>query len=254
MDILQSLAEGAKQRYEKLSEQSISEEALQKGSSPFSFRQAVAKAGLSLICEVKKASPSKGIIDRAFPYLSIAKEYEAGGSDALSVLTEPSRFLGNDKYLQEIAAKVSLPVLRKDFIVTEYQIYEAKILGSSAVLLICALLSDAQLERYLDLCETLGMDALVEAHDGTEVRRALRVGAKILGVNNRDLRTFEVDLHTSLRLRDLVPPSVLFVSESGITGAEDARLLETHGVDAILVGELLMRSCNKAKILKELRG
>ncbi|MGB4407499.1 MAG: indole-3-glycerol phosphate synthase TrpC [Sphaerochaeta sp.] len=254
MDILQSLAEVARQRYGKLPVQSITDEALQKGPSPFSFRHAVGKAGLSLICEVKKASPSKGIIDSAFPYLSIAKEYEAGGSDAISVLTEPSRFLGNDKYLKEIAAQVSLPVLRKDFIVTEYQIYEARILGSSAVLLICALLSDAQLERYLGLCETLGMDALVEAHDETEVGRALHVGAGILGVNNRDLRTFEVDLHTSLTLRDLVPPSVLFVSESGITGAEDARLLQTHGVDAILVGELLMRSCNKAKVLKELRG
>ena len=156
--------------------------------------------------------------------------------------------------MKEIAAKVSLPVLRKDFIVTEYQIYEARILGSSALLLICALLSDAQLERYLGLCENLGMEALVEAHDETEVDRALRVGARILGVNNRDLRTFEVDLHTSLRLRNLVPSSILYVSESGITGAEDARLLETHGVDAILVGELLMRSYNKAKILKELKG
>jgi len=254
MDILQNLADTAKERYKNLFVESIKEEALKLGAPPFSFGLAVGKPGLSLICEVKKASPSKGILDQEFPYLSIAEEYEEGGADALSVLTEPTRFLGNAKYLKEIAAKASLPVLRKDFIVTEYQIYEARILGSSAILLICALLSDTQLERYLSLCENLGMDALVEAHNETEVDRALRVGAKILGVNNRDLRTFDVDLHTSIRLRDLVPPSILFVSESGITGAEDARLLETHGVDAILVGELLMRSYNKAKILEELKG
>ncbi len=254
MDILQLLAELAKERYKNLSIESMKEDALQLGPPSFSFARAVGKAGLSLICEAKKASPSKGIIDQDFPYLSIAREYEAGGADALSVLTEPSRFLGNDTYLKEIAANVSLPVLRKDFIVTEYQIYEARVLGSSAVLLICALLSDAQLERYLGICENLGLDALVEAHDETEVEKALRTGARILGVNNRDLRTFEVDLDTSLRLRDLVPPTVLFVSESGIRGAPDARLLESHGVDAILVGELLMRSSNKARILKELKG
>ncbi len=254
MNILQILAATAKKRYKNLPVESIKEQALQLGQPPLSFVQAVGKPGLSLICEVKRASPSKGILDQEFPYLSIAREYEQGGADAISVLTEPSRFLGNDKFLNEIAAVVSLPVLRKDFIVTEYQIYEARILGSSAVLLICALLADEQLERYLGICEALGMDALVEAHDETEVCRALHAGTRIIGINNRDLRTFEVDLQTSLRLRKMVPPSVLFVSESGIQGSEDARLLESHGVDAILVGELLMRSSDRAKTLKELKG
>lgn len=220
----------------------------------FPFEQALRAEGMSFVCEVKKASPSKGVIAEDFPYLSIAKEYDAAGAAAISVLTEPYYFQGSDAYLKEIAAAVSIPVLRKDFVVDEYMIYQAKLLGASAVLLICAILNDDDLARYLEIAHQLGLSALVETHTEEEVRRALASGARIIGVNNRDLKTFQVDVQTSLRLRDLVPADRVFVSESGIKTAADVARLREIGADAVLIGETFMRSPDKVAALAELRG
>lgn len=220
----------------------------------FPFAQALAAPGISFICEVKKASPSKGLIAPDFPYLQIAQEYEAAGAAAVSCLTEPDFFMGSDEYLRQIAGKVTIPVLRKDFTVDPYMIYEAKILGASAVLLICAILSDEELIEYGELAQSLGLSALVEAHDEQEVIRALRVPGGIIGVNNRDLRNFTVDCRNSVRLRAMVPPDRLFVSESGIRTAADIELLRQNGTDAVLIGETLMRSPDKAAELARLRG
>lgn len=218
------------------------------------FLQALQKDGMSYICEVKKASPSKGLIALDFPYLAIAKEYEQAGASAISCLTEPFYFQGADQYLREIAAAVQIPVLRKDFTVDEYMIYQAKSLGASAVLLICAILDDGELRAYRQLAKELGLDALVEAHDEYEVDRALNLGAEIVGVNNRDLRTFQVDMNNSIRLRKMAPDNVVFVSESGIRTPEDIRLLYEDKVDAVLIGETLMRSPNKKAALESLNG
>lgn len=218
------------------------------------FRKALAAPGISFICEVKKASPSKGIIAEDFPYLAIAKEYEAAGAAAISVLTEPFYFLGKDRYLQEIAEQVSIPVLRKDFIVDAYQIYEAKSLGASAVLLICALLEEEQLKEYLAIAHSLGLSALVEVHTEEEAAMAVRSKAQIIGVNNRNLKTFSVDITTSGRLRKHIPEEVLFVSESGIKTAEEVEWLRKLGTDAVLIGETFMRSRDKKKQLAGLRG
>lgn len=209
---------------------------------------------MSYICEVKKASPSKGLIAPDFPYLSIAKAYEQAGASAISCLTEPFYFQGADRYLEEIAKSVNIPVLRKDFTVDEYMIYQAKALGASAVLLICAILDDSRLKDYGQLAKELGMDALVEAHDEREVDRALNAGAQIVGVNNRDLRTFQVDMNNSIRLRRMAPVNVIFVSESGIKTSEDIRLLCENQVDAVLIGETLMRSPDKKAALEALNG
>ncbi len=209
--------------------------------------------GISFICEVKKASPSKGIIAEEFPYLKIAQEYEDAGAAAISVLTEPYYFLGCDRYLEEIAKNVSIPVLRKDFTVDAYQIYEARAIGASAVLLICALLEEGELKEYLEIAHSLGLSALVEAHTEEEIQMALRCGSGIIGVNNRNLKNFQVDISLSSRLRSKVPEDVLFVSESGIrTGQDMARLREAK-VDAVLIGETLMRSEDKKKELEKLR-
>ena len=218
------------------------------------FYDHLKKTGMSFICEVKKASPSKGLIAPDFPYLEIAKEYEAAGASAISCLTEPFYFQGSDKYLKEIANAVNIPVLRKDFTVDEYMIYQAKAFGASAVLLICAILDDARLKAYRELAESLGLDALVEAHDAEEVTRALKCGAKIIGVNNRDLKTFQVDTGNSIRLRRIAPENVVFVSESGIKTPEDIRNLYEHQVDAVLIGETLMRSTDKKAMLAELQS
>lgn len=220
----------------------------------FSFEKALRKPGLSLICECKKASPSRGLIASDFPYVQIAREYEAAGADCISVLTEPKWFLGRDEYLEEIASAVSVPCLRKDFTVNEYMIYEARLLGASAVLLIVSLLSEAQLQEYLGLCRELGLSALTEAHSAEEVGTAVRVGASVIGVNNRNLRDFSVDTGNSAALRELVPPEVLFVSESGVTGAADTEKLREIGADAVLVGEALMRASDKKAKIRELRG
>lgn len=218
------------------------------------FYRALAVPGMSYICEVKKASPSKGLIAPDFPYLEIAKEYEAAGASAISCLTEPFYFRGADQYLKEITGSARIPVLRKDFTVDEYMIYQAKTLGASAVLLICAILDKVQLRDYRQLAESLGLDALVEAHDETEVEMALDVGAKIVGVNNRDLKTFQVDMQNSIRLRNLASREVLFVSESGIKGPEEISILREHQVDAVLIGETLMRSTDKKAELERLNG
>ena len=219
-----------------------------------SFLEALKKPGMSYICEVKKASPSKGLIAPEFPYLEIAKEYEAAGASAISCLTEPFYFMGSDTYLREITETVDIPVLRKDFTVDKYMIYQAKAFGASAVLLICAILNDQELLEYRELAETLGMDALVEAHDENEVARALKTGAKIVGVNNRDLKTFKVDMNNSIRLRNLAPDNVVFVSESGIKSAGDIAILERNRVGAVLIGETLMRSPDKKAALENLNG
>ena len=224
------------------------------GITKKSFYESLAKPGMSYICEVKKASPSKGLIAPHFPYLEIAKDYEKAGASAISCLTEPFYFQGADRYLREIAENVSIPVLRKDFVVDEYMIYQAKLLGASAVLLICAILDDVQLKAYKQLACELGLDALVEAHDEHEVERALKADARIVGVNNRDLRNFTIDMNNSIRLRKMAPSDVLFVSESGIRTNEDIKLLYDNNVDAVLIGETLMRSSDKAKILEELNG
>lgn len=220
----------------------------------YPFRRALSAPGVSFICEVKKASPSKGLIAPHFPYLDIAKEYEAAGASAISCLTEPKWFLGRDEYVREITQAVSIPVLRKDFTIDEYMIYEAKVLGASAVLLICALLDTDTLRRWRELAESLGMDALVEAHDEQEVRMALDSGARIVGVNNRNLKDFTVDVNNSTRYRQMVPPPTLFVSESGIQTRSDIEVLENNGTDAVLIGETFMRSPDKKAMLDTLKG
>lgn len=258
MNILDQLADYARQRVEEAKRQTplaeIKQQALALPKGDFRFEKALTKPGLSFICECKKASPSKGLIAADFPYLQIAKEYEAAGADAISVLTEPKWFLGSDRYLKEIASAVSTPCLRKDFTVDDYMIYEAKLLGASAVLLLCAILDDAQLREYLALCDGLGLSALVEAHDEAEVDRALNAGVRILGVNNRDLKNFTVDTENSRRLRARIPEDVLFVSESGVRTAEDVARLAAIGADAVLIGETLMRAPDKTAKLRELKG
>ena len=220
----------------------------------FAFEKALQSKELSFICEVKRASPSKGIIAEDFPYTEIAKDYEAAGAAAISVLTEPYYFKGDDRYLREIADSMSIPLLRKDFTVDEYMIYEAKMLGASAVLLICAILDRETLVKYLNIAHSLGLSALVEAHSEAEVDMALAVGARLIGVNNRNLKTFAVDITLSERLRKMVPRDILFVAESGIQTAADINKLRQHGVDAVLVGETLMRVPDKKAALTKLRG
>ena len=220
----------------------------------FSFERALRTPDLAFICECKKASPSKGLIAPDFPDLAIARDYEAAGADCISVLTEPKWFLGSDEYLREIASQVNIPCLRKDFTVDEYMIYEAKVLGASAVLLICSILTEEQLRQYISLCDELGLSALVEAHDEAETKTAVRAGARIIGVNNRNLKDFSVDTENSLRLREIIPEHVLFVSESGIRNAGDVKRLREIGADAVLVGETLIRAGDKKAKLEELRG
>ena len=257
-NILEQLAAYARTRVEQakavrpLAEVKAAALALPKGD--FAFEKALAQPGVRFICECKRASPSKGLIAPVFPYLDIAKEYAAAGADAISVLTEPKWFLGSDEYLQQIAAAVPTPCLRKDFTVAEYMIYEARLLGASAVLLICSLLDTETLHRYLAICDTLGLSALVEAHDEQEIASAAAAGARVIGVNNRNLKNFTVDVSNSLALRQKAPPGVLFVAESGITCPADVAALRAAGVDAVLVGEALMRAPDKAAALAALRG
>ncbi|MBQ9862935.1 MAG: indole-3-glycerol phosphate synthase TrpC [Lachnospiraceae bacterium] len=227
-------------------------ENLPKGDFP--FEKALKKPEISLICEIKKASPSKGIIDPDFDYLKIAKEYEAGCADAVSCLTEPKWFLGSDEIFKDIRKKVSLPMLRKDFVVDEYQIYQAKLLGANCILLIVSLLNKETLEKYINLATSLGLSALVETHDEEEIKTALSAGAKILGVNNRNLKDFSVDLNNAKRLRELIPENVIYVAESGIASLSDAKMLKEAGADALLIGEFLMRSDDKALLIKKIKG
>lgn len=260
-NILEEIAEKTKERMEmeraRVPLEEIRREAelahRQQRTQDFAFEKALTEKGISFICEVKKASPSKGIIAESFPYLEIAKEYEQAGASAVSCLTEPFYFQGSDAYLKEIAGQIRIPVLRKDFTVDEYMIYQAKSLGAAAVLLICAILDDAQLLSYGQLAAELGLSALVEAHTEEEAERALRAGARIIGVNNRDLKTFQVDLNTSIRVGRMIPPELVFVSESGIRNGEDIRRLAGSGVDAVLIGETLMRAPDKRALLQSWR-
>ena len=258
MTILDQLAEHARERVAiaKSSRplEDVKREALSLPKGDFAFEKSLKKPGLSFICECKKASPSKGIIAEDFPYLEIAKEYEAAGADCISVLTEPKWFLGSDAYLKEITSTVSTPCIRKDFTVDEYLIYEAKLLGASAVLLICSILSEEQIKEYIGICDELGLSALVETHDEEEVAMAVRAGARIIGVNNRNLKDFSVDTGNSVRLKQLVGDDVIFVSESGVKNADDVAALKKAGVDAVLVGEALMRAEDKKAMLESFRS
>lgn len=256
--ILDELAEYARYRVAEskkslpLEEVRKRAEAMPKGA--FEFEKALGKPGISFICECKKASPSKGLIAPDFPYLQIAKDYEAAGADCISVLTEPKWFLGSDEYLKEIAETVATPCIRKDFTVDEYMIFEAKNLGAKAVLLICSILDKVQMKEYLSICDELGLSALVEAHDEREIEMALDISAKIVGVNNRNLKDFNVDTGNSRRLRTLVPEGVIFVSESGVKTVDDIRQIKDFGADAVLIGEMLMRAENKRELIEAMKA
>lgn len=257
--ILDTIADYARERVaeakKNISPEEMKERALALPSDTgFPFEKNLAAEGIHFICECKKASPSKGLIAPDFPYLEIAKQYEAAGAGAISVLTEPKWFMGSNEYLREIAANVKIPVLRKDFTVDEYMIYEAKTLGASAVLLICALLPEETIREWIGICDSLGMSALVEAHDENEVMMAARAGARIIGVNNRNLKDFTVDIHNSGRLKKLVPENILFVAESGIKSPEDVEALKKDNVNGILIGETMMRATDKKAMLDHLLG
>ena len=258
MTILDQLADCARQRVATARAarpiEVIRREALALPKGDYPFERALSGDDLAFICECKRASPSKGLIAPDFPCLDIAKDYAAAGAAAISVLTEPKWFLGSDAYLREIAAAVPVPCLRKDFTVDEYMLYEAKLLGASAALLICAILDDAQLKDYIQICDGLGLSALVEVHDAAEAKTALKAGTRVIGVNNRNLRDFTVDAGNSRRLRAQIPEGVLFVSESGVKDASDVRAARDMGADAVLVGEALMRAADKRAKLAELRG
>ncbi|MCQ2506860.1 MAG: indole-3-glycerol phosphate synthase TrpC [Lachnospiraceae bacterium] len=218
-----------------------------------SFRQALAKLEFSLICEIKKASPSKGIISEDFPYLDIAREYEKYGADCVSCLTEPKWFLGSDEIFKEIRQEISIPMIRKDFTVDEYQIYQAKTMGANAVLLICSILDTKTIEKYLGICSELCMDALVETHNEEEIRSAVDAGAKIIGVNNRNLKDFTVDFKLAEKLRAMIPRTKVYVAESGVKSKEDVRILKEIGADAALIGEALMRAKDKEAMIREFK-
>lgn len=220
----------------------------------FPFEKQIGKAGVSFICEIKKASPSKGVIAEDFPYRAIAREYEEAGADCISVLTEPDYFMGSTEYLRDIRQEVKIPILRKDFTIDEYMIYEAKVIGADAVLLICSLLNENTIRQWITLCDQLGLSALVETHDAEEITMAVNAGARIIGVNNRDLKTFQVDINNCLRLRKDVPENILFVAESGIQTREDIKALEEGQVNGVLIGETFMRSPDKKETLQKLRG
>ena len=257
--ILKTIADYAKVRVAQAKSQISLEEMKARAletppKEAFGFEKALSKEDIGFICECKKASPSKGLIAGEFPYLEIAKSYEAAGAACISVLTEPKWFLGENRYLREITESVNIPCIRKDFTVDEYMIYEARTLGASAVLLICSLLDTEMLKEYIGICDELGLSALVEAHDEEEIHSALEAGARIIGVNNRNLKDFTVDVHNSERLRRLVPENVLFVAESGIKTAADIEVLRRANVNGVLIGETLMRAPDKKAMLDALRG
>ena len=258
MTILDTIAENARARVrfakEAIPTAMIRDQALSLPKGDFAFEKALAKDGLSFICECKKASPSKGLIAGDYPYKEIAKSYDAAGADCISVLTEPKWFMGSGEHLREISQLVNIPCIRKDFTVDEYMIYEAKVLGASAVLLICSILPKEVVKEYIGICDTLGLSALVETHDESEVADAIWAGARIIGVNNRNLKDFTVDTGNSRKLRELVPDGTIFVSESGVKTAEDVRGLRDMGADAVLVGETLMRAEDKKEKLAELKS
>ncbi len=257
-DILTELSDSARKRVAEnkaiVSLEEMKERALERACDrSFPFERALRSEGISFICEVKKASPSKGIISEEFDPVGIACDYVSAGADCISVLTEPTRFLGDIRYLKEIAVAADVPLLRKDFVVDEYMIYEAKAAGASAILLITSILSGDELKRYIELCDELGISALVEVHGDSELQIAVDKGARIIGVNNRNLRDFTVDPSNCLRLRRSVPEGILFVAESGIKDRSDVKRLEDEGVDAVLIGEALMRADDKVAKLQALR-
>lgn len=259
--ILDKIAEATKIRVtedkKKISEykmREMAEEIAKNSSKDFPFEAALKREPINFICEVKKASPSKGIIAEDFPYLTIAREYEEAGASCISVLTEPNFFLGSDAYLREISETVNIPTLRKDFTIDPYQIFQAKTLQASAVLLICALLSKKQLKEYLAIAHSVGLSAIVEAHDEAEIENALYANSRIIGVNNRNLKNFVVDIQNSVRLRKMVPEEVLFIAESGIKTKDDIRILRDNKVNGVLIGETLMKSNDKKKMLEELKS
>lgn len=258
MNILENIAEHARLRVqlakEKLPLESIRKMAIAKPAANTSFKQALLKKELSFICECKKASPSKGIIVQDFPYLQIAKAYEEAGADCISVLTEPEYFKGADRYLQDIAASVDIPCLRKDFVVDAYMLYEARLLGAAAALLICSLLTKEQLKDYLAICRELKLDALVEVHTEQELEAALEASAEIIGINNRNLKSFAVNLENTYRLYSKIPDDIIVVSESGISTANDIAALKKIGIAGVLVGEVMMKAADKKMKLQELRG
>jgi len=258
MNLLKQISQDTKKRVEQAKREISFEEmktlALTMPKGAFAFEKALRKPGISMICECKKASPSKGLIAEDFPYMDIAKCYENAGADAISVLTEPKWFLGRNEYLKEIAEKTAVPCLRKDFTIDEYMIYEAKVLGASAVLLICSLLTEEEIEKDLEICEQLGLSALTEVHNEQEIQIALRAGSRLIGVNNRCLEDFTVDQDRSRWLRNLVPKDILFVAESGVKTRKEVEAMEKIGADGVLIGEALMRASDKKAKLRELRG
>lgn len=221
---------------------------------PRDFRKALRQDGISLIAEIKRASPVKGTFLDTFDPVDLAALYEQGGARAISVLTDERYFKGHLDDLSTVRKSVAVPCLRKEFIIDAYQIYEARAANADAILLIVRMLSDEQLRDFHELAESLGMGVLVETHDAKEIERALQSGARIVGINNRDLATFHVDIRTTLELKKLVPGGIILVSESGIHSREHVRMLEDGGVDAILVGEALVTSRNIMQTLKEFLG
>ena len=257
-DILEQIADNNRKIYlEKKLEVSLSkvmDQAFAVSGTDFAFEKKLKEEGMSFICECKKASPSKGVIAEDFPYLDIARSYEKAGASCISVLTEPKWFMGSLDYLEDISSEVSIPVLRKDFTIDEYMIYEARARKASAILLICSILDSNTLGRYIRLCDELGLTALVEAHDKNECDMALGEGARVIGVNNRNLRDFTVDPSNCLRLREYIGDQALFIAESGVKSREDIVLLEKEKVDAVLIGESMMRAEDKTKFLNDLKG
>ncbi len=256
--ILTKLADSTRNRVEREKKQiqleMVKKQALAMKKGDFSFEKVIAEGDISFICEVKRASPSKGMLVEEFPYVQIAKDYEEAGASCISVLTEPDYFKGDKQYLKEISENVTVPLIRKDFIIDEYMIYDAKIHGASCVLLICSLLDKETMEKYIEICDNLGMSALVEAHDEEEIQKAVEAGARMIGVNNRDLKTFTVDIRNSERLRKLVPDNILFIAESGIKTNADINRLRKAKVNGVLIGETFMKAENKKEMLQKLRG
>ena len=258
MNILDTIAEYSMLRV-KTDKRAIPQERLREKAEfmkgrDHRFFEALRKPGLSFICEIKKASPSKGIISESFPYLDIAKEYESAGADCVSCLTEPKWFKGSDNIFRQVRARIDTPMIRKDFTVDEYKIYQAKCMEADAVLLICAILDDARLKDYLRLCKEIGLDALVEAHNEKEIESAVKADARIIGVNNRNLKDFSVDFTNALKLRSMIPKDTVYVAESGVKNADDAKRIKETGADAVLIGEAFMRAYDKAALLREMRN
>lgn len=253
--MLTEITEKTKERLERKSLEKIKEQVEElEITRDFPFEAALKDKPIAIISEVKRASPSKGLIAEDFDYLNIAKEYEEAGVSAISVLTEPYFFQGSDNILKEISENIKTPILRKDFTISPYMIYEAKLIGASAILLIVSILDDNQLKEYLELADELGLSSIVETHDEKEIERALNAGARIIGVNNRNLKDFTVDIRNSVNLRKNVPEDIIFISESGIKTPEDVRILKENNVDGVLIGETLMRSDDKKTLIEALKN